>query len=90
MSVASNLLPVEVCALVQAFRVGDIALAQKWHRLLGPIFKDLFLEPNPVPVKTALSWRDQMSNEVRLPLCEMMPENAARLRHTLDAFEAAQ
>ncbi|MEP6810300.1 MAG: 4-hydroxy-tetrahydrodipicolinate synthase [Chthoniobacterales bacterium] len=89
-SVASNLLPVEVCALVQAFRVGDIALAQKWHRLLGPIFKDLFLEPNPVPVKTALSWRNQMSNEVRLPLCEMMPENAARLRHTLDAFEAAK
>ena len=71
-SVASNLLPAEVCTLVNAFRSGDIAAAQRMHRQLGAIFKDLFLEPNPVPVKTALAWRGEMSNEVRLPLCEMI------------------
>lgn len=86
-SVASNLLPAEVCALVQAFRTGDIASAQRWHRRLGPLFKDLFIEPNPVPVKTALAWRDLMSSEVRLPLCEMTSENAERLRQTLENFE---
>ena len=86
-SVASNLLPAEVCALVQAFRSGDIASAQKWNQRLGPLFKDLFIEPNPVPVKTALSWRERMTSEVRLPLCEMTPENAARLRATLEAFD---
>ena len=88
-SVASNLIPAEVVALVQAFRAGDIATAQHWQRKLTGIFTDLFLEPNPVPVKTALAWREAMSNEVRLPLCEMTNENAARLRKTLDAFAAA-
>ncbi len=87
-SVASNLDPGgSDCALVQAFRSGDILSAQTWHRRLGPLFRDLFIEPNPVPVKTALAWRGQMSSEVRLPLCEMTPENAARLRETLQAFQ---
>ena len=89
-SVVSNLLPAEVCAMVQAFRSGDIVSAQKLHRRLGGLFKDLFIEPNPVPVKTALAWRGLMSNEVRLPLCEMTRENAARLRTTLDAFDESK
>ncbi len=86
-SVASNLLPAEICALVQAFRSGDIAGARQWQVRLGGLFNDLFIEPNPVPVKTALAWRGWMSNEVRLPLCEMSPANEKRLRETLAAFE---
>ena len=70
-SVASNLFPAEVCALVQAFRSGDLKTARELHLRLLPIFKDLFIEPNPVPAKTALSWRGVMSAECRLPLCEM-------------------
>ena len=85
-SVASNLLPAEVTALVDAFRRGDINMAQQLHRRLAGVFKDLFIEPNPVPVKTALAWRGEMSSEVRLPLCEMTAANEARLRKTLDAF----
>ncbi len=85
-SVASNLLPAEVCALVDSYRRGDVATAQELHRRLARIFKDLFIEPNPVPVKTALAWRGEMSSEVRLPLCEMTAANEARLRKTLDAF----
>ncbi|HSH39830.1 MAG TPA: 4-hydroxy-tetrahydrodipicolinate synthase [Chthoniobacterales bacterium] len=85
-SVASNLMPAEVCALVDAFRRGDVNTAQELHRRLARIFKDLFIEPNPVPVKTALAWRGEMSSEVRLPLCEMTAANEARLRKTLDAF----
>jgi 4-hydroxy-tetrahydrodipicolinate synthase len=86
-SVASNLIPAEVVALVNAFRTGDIAAAQHMHRRLGAIFKDLFIEPNPVPVKTALAWRGMMSSEVRLPLCEMTPANTSKLRATLAALE---
>ncbi len=89
-SVASNLIPAEVCALVEAFRKGDLASAQQWHYRLAQVFKDLFIEPNPVPVKTALAWRGEMTNEVRLPLCEMTSENAARLRKTIEAFEKAK
>jgi len=86
-SVASNLFPAEVCALVRAYESGDLKSAQKLHRRLFPLFKDLFIEPNPVPVKTALEWRGAMSSEVRLPLCEMGEANQARLRKTLEAFE---
>jgi 4-hydroxy-tetrahydrodipicolinate synthase len=85
-SVASNLFPAEVVHLVQAFRAGDTKSALDMHLKMLPIFKDLFIEPNPVPVKTALSWRDAMSAECRLPLCEMSAANQARLRKTLEAF----
>src|SRR5712675_2045265 len=87
-SVASNLFPAEVCALVRAFESGDVRTAEKSHRKLFPLFKDLFIEPNPVPVKTALSWRGAMSAECRLPLCEMAATNQARLRKTLEDFES--
>ena len=86
-SVASNLFPAEVCALVRAYECGDTKLALRLHRKMFPLFKDLFIEPNPVPVKTALAWRGAMSAEVRLPLCEMNEANQARLRATLEEFE---
>jgi 4-hydroxy-tetrahydrodipicolinate synthase len=86
-SVASNLFPSQVCALIRACESGDLKAAEKLHRKLLPLFKDLFIEPNPVPVKTALGWRGAMSGEVRLPLCEMSETNQARLRETLEEFE---
>jgi 4-hydroxy-tetrahydrodipicolinate synthase len=86
-SVASNLFPSEVCALIRACESGDLKSAEKLHRKLLPLFKDLFIEPNPVPVKTALGWRGAMSGEVRLPLCEMSEANQMRLRKTLEEFE---
>src|SRR5437588_3303291 len=87
-SVASNLFPSEVCALARACESGDLKSAEKLHRKLLPLFKDLFIEPNPVPVKTALGWRGAMLPEVRLPLCEMSEANQARLRKTIEEFES--
>ena len=89
-SVASNLFPSEMCALVRACESGDLNSAEKSHRELLPLFKDLFIEPNPVPVKTALGWRGAMSSEVRLPLCEMGEMNQERLRKTLEEFVGAK
>jgi 4-hydroxy-tetrahydrodipicolinate synthase len=86
-SVASNLFPSEVSALVVAYECGDVKSAEKLHRQLFPLFKDLFIEPNPVPVKTALAWQGKISGECRLPLCEMSEANQARLRKTFEAFE---
>jgi 4-hydroxy-tetrahydrodipicolinate synthase len=85
-SVASNLFPSEICAFVRACE-GDLRSAETSHRKLLPLFKDLFIEPNPVPVKTALGWRRAISPDVRLPLCEMSEANQARLRKTLEEFE---
>ena len=86
-SVASNLFPDEICQMVRAFRSGNIQTAQQLHQQLYWLFKDLFIEPNPVPVKTAMSWRGMISGEVRLPLCAMSEANETRLRKTLDEFE---
>jgi 4-hydroxy-tetrahydrodipicolinate synthase len=85
-SVVSNLFPMEVCRLVRLFLEGNVEEARQLHRKFFPLFKDMFLEPNPVPVKTALAWRGAMSKEVRLPLVEMTEANSARLRDTLDAL----
>ncbi|MEP7016336.1 MAG: 4-hydroxy-tetrahydrodipicolinate synthase [Verrucomicrobiota bacterium] len=89
-SVASNLFPAEISGLVKAFESGDMKAAEKQHRKMFALLKDLFIEPNPVPVKTALSWRGAMSSEVRLPLCEMTEANQARLRKTIEEFEKAK
>jgi 4-hydroxy-tetrahydrodipicolinate synthase len=89
-SVASNLFPTELCSLVRACESGDFKSAEDLHRKMGPIFKDLFIEPNPVPAKTALAWRGAISFEVRLPLCEMTEANQVRLRKTLEAFEKSK
>src|SRR5438046_3254413 len=86
-SVASNVFPSQVCALIRACESADLKSAEKLHRKLLPLFKDLFIEPNPAPVKTALGWRGAMSGEVRLPLCEMSEANQARLRKTVEELE---
>ncbi len=85
-SVASNYIPREVAEMVRAWRSGNTAEAAALHRRFYPLFKDLFIEPNPVPVKYALSLRGEMSAEVRLPLCEMTPSSCQKLDATLAAL----
>src|SRR5439155_4383224 len=58
-SVASNIVPGEVSRMVRAFAAGKPALALKLHEKFYPLFKDLFLETNPVPVKAALAMLGQ-------------------------------
>jgi len=71
-SVASNLLPREIVKLAALANANDYAQAAKLHRKLYPLFKALFIEPNPVPIKTALARaRIIASAAVRAPLCEM-------------------
>ncbi len=82
-SVASNIIPGEVAALVSAALAGDYAKARELHYRLYPLFKDLFIEPNPVPIKYALAAQGHISAEVRLPLCEMGAVTAAKLTATL-------
>jgi 4-hydroxy-tetrahydrodipicolinate synthase len=88
-SVASNLFPAEVSQLVRLFLEGRADEARRLHRKFFALFKDIFIEPNPVPAKTILAWRGMMSAECRLPLVGMTEANAARLRKTLDALENA-
>jgi 4-hydroxy-tetrahydrodipicolinate synthase len=86
-SVASNLFPAEIAQLVRLFLDGNASEARLIHQKFFALFKDLFIEPNPVPVKTALAWRGAMSAECRLPLVGMSPANERRLRQTLGELE---
>ncbi|MEO7933736.1 MAG: 4-hydroxy-tetrahydrodipicolinate synthase [Chthoniobacterales bacterium] len=86
-SVASNIIPGEVAKMVAAYRAGRTAEALALHRFYAPLFKNLFIEPNPVPTKTALQWMGKMTAEVRLPLCEMAPATAKVLRDTLEKLQ---
>ena len=82
-SVASNIIPREMARMVQAFTEGRLEEARGLHGRLYPLFRDLTLEANPIPIKTALSLAGRISGEFRLPLCEMAPANAAKLLATL-------
>jgi 4-hydroxy-tetrahydrodipicolinate synthase len=82
-SVASNIIPREMVRMVQAFTEGRPAEALEVHARFYPLFRDLSLETNPIPIKTALSLAGRISGEFRLPLCEMAAANAAKLLATL-------
>jgi 4-hydroxy-tetrahydrodipicolinate synthase len=86
-SVASNLLPRDLVNLTHLALAGDYRRAARLHRRLYPLFKALFLESNPVPIKAALAAAGRIgSPEVRLPLCEMNAANFASLKQTLAKF----
>ena len=83
-SVTSNIIPAEVAQMVRAFAKGNVPAARELHARFYPLHKDLFIEPNPVPIKTALSLvKDWILPDVRLPLCEMGAGTLAQLRRTL-------
>jgi 4-hydroxy-tetrahydrodipicolinate synthase len=86
-SVASNLIPREVVRLVRLSQKGDLAAAARLHHKLYPLFKALFIEPSPVPLKAALAAAGIIaSDEVRLPLCAMSPSNRAAVLRAAAPF----
>jgi len=84
-SVASNVIPLEVVQMVRAYASGDAKKALQLHQKYYPVFKDLFIETNPIPVKAALVMMGQIEEEYRLPLVPMAAKNRETLRATLKA-----
>jgi 4-hydroxy-tetrahydrodipicolinate synthase len=84
-SVASNVIPEGVAQMVTAFAGGRLSDALKLHEQYHPLFKDLFIETNPIPVKAALAMLGQIEEEYRLPLTAMNPKNREVLRATMKA-----
>ena len=82
-SVASNVVPAAVVALVNAALAGDYATARKHHFHLYPLFKELFVESNPAPTKYALSLLGRMHPEVRLPLAPLADSSRARVEEAM-------
>jgi 4-hydroxy-tetrahydrodipicolinate synthase len=84
-SVASNVIPREVVHLVRAYALGKPHLALKLHARYHALFKDLFIETNPAPVKAALAMLGAIEEELRLPLVPISPASRAKLKATLTA-----
>ncbi len=83
-SVASNVAPGAVSDMVKALLEGDWDRGRELHYELLPLFRALFVETNPIPVKTAASLLGLCSDEMRLPLIPMNGENLRRLQETMD------
>ncbi|MGW8272578.1 MAG: 4-hydroxy-tetrahydrodipicolinate synthase [Thermodesulfovibrionales bacterium] len=85
-SVSANVMPREVAELCERAIEGDVDKARSLHFLLEPLNKAMFIETNPVPVKTALALMGKVEEEFRLPLCEMAASNRERLKDVLKSY----
>jgi 4-hydroxy-tetrahydrodipicolinate synthase len=86
-SVLSNILPLETLSLVRAFEKGNIEEAKKIHYKFLPLINALFIETNPIPIKTAASLLGICSPEVRLPMCGMGEANKVQVERVLRDFK---
>ena len=86
-SVVANLLPKEVARLVEEFRKGNLAQARQIHYRLLNITRTLFIETNPIPIKTAMGLVGLLPDpHLRLPMCPMSAANLARLKEVLRSY----
>lgn len=83
-SVASNIAPKHVCEMVSFALEGKWEEAKRCHYHLLPFLKALFIETNPLPIKTALAMKGMMKEVFRSPMCTMEPENRAKLKKVLE------
>lgn len=86
-SVASNVVPKEFVQLYESFVKREMEKAQSIHYRLYLLMQALFVETNPIPVKTALAMMGKIHLEFRLPLCEMKKENEILLKQALSSLE---
>ena len=86
-SVVSNVMPKEIKELTSYALKGDFEKARNMHYYLLEMFKIMFIETNPIPVKTALSLMGMVKKEFRLPLCEMLPQNEEKLKEVLKRYK---
>ena len=84
-SVASNIIPDIVARMCRLCLGGDFKEAERMHLEYGELFADLFLETNPIPVKTAMNLMDLDAGKFRLPLIPMQSETESTLRSRLSA-----
>ncbi|MFM7057706.1 MAG: 4-hydroxy-tetrahydrodipicolinate synthase [Planctomycetota bacterium] len=86
-SVAGNIVPADVKAMLTAFQSGDILAARQWHHKLFPLCRDMLgLSTNPIPVKAAMRLVGRDCGEVRLPLTPLSDNQLSALRTTLSRY----
>ncbi|MDD5504686.1 MAG: 4-hydroxy-tetrahydrodipicolinate synthase [Candidatus Omnitrophica bacterium] len=86
-SVVANIIPKDVSDMVSAFEKNDIETARALHYKMLPVVKAMFIETNPIPVKTAMSMMGMIEPGLRLPMCDMSKTNKDRLSAVLKNYE---
>jgi len=85
-SVVANIIPKDVARLIEEFEKGNLNVAQEIFYRMFPLIKAMFLETNPIPIKTAMSLLGLCSSEIRLPLTSMSQENLEKLKKALKDY----
>ncbi|MCX5713728.1 MAG: 4-hydroxy-tetrahydrodipicolinate synthase, partial [Candidatus Omnitrophica bacterium] len=85
-SVVANIVPRDVANLVSEFEKGNLKKAQELHFKLLPLIKAVFLETNPIPIKTAMGLLGICEPDLRLPMCAMSPDNLEKLKKALKDY----
>jgi 4-hydroxy-tetrahydrodipicolinate synthase len=86
-SVVGNIIPRDVKGLITAFRAGDLAAAQQWHRKLFPLCRDMLgLATNPIPIKAAMQMLGRDTGELRLPMTALDSAQMSALKKTLGQY----
>lgn len=86
-SVVGNIVPHDMLALLRAFESGKLAEAQRWHRKLFPLCRDMLgLATNPIPVKAAMKMLGRDTGELRLPMTPLSAREEEKLRATLGTY----
>ncbi len=86
-SVASNIVPDRMAEFVGAALRGEWEKARKLHYELLPLFRAIFIETNPIPIKAALAMKGMIRETYRLPMCEMSEEHKKALRSVLEKLK---
>lgn len=85
-SVVANIAPKDVAKMMSEFERGNITEARELHYKLLPLIKAIFLETNPIPVKTAMGLLGMCEPDLRLPMCAMSQENEEKLKKALQEY----
>ena len=86
-SVAADVEPARMVGLYEAFRAGDWTRALELHYELSPLFRALFIDTNPIPVKKAVGLRGMAAGPVRLPLADLDEAKTAVLAEVLSRYD---
>ncbi|MDD5174617.1 MAG: 4-hydroxy-tetrahydrodipicolinate synthase [Candidatus Omnitrophica bacterium] len=85
-SVVANIIPRDVADMCAIFEKGNIKKCEELHYKMLNLIKAMFVETNPIPVKTAMGLMKMIDPEIRLPMCEMLPENREKLVKALKDY----
>jgi 4-hydroxy-tetrahydrodipicolinate synthase len=85
-SVIANIIPKDTADMVEAFLKGDISKAQALHYKMLPLVRAMFIETNPIPLKTAMGIMGMCEPDLRLPMCEISKSNEEKLKKAMKDY----